>query len=836
MAIDRTGISSLQTGAPEIKYTGDQGPKSPDQMLMASADPILVDEYNKYVFELKEIRPEATPMSFKDFVQQLMSESRMAEGGIARLGYANGGNPRLVPHTGADLLVKNTATGERPKYQPPGHEDTGWSPGVSHSGSPQPSGDGRSQALQAIAAQAAQASAPSNRQPGMDIHTQAQKDKITRDVRNLQAQMAGTGGDAQDYIDVHADPSRLSKIDTLPEEQAETFSPFTFLKDKYEKFKAWNNMKQRQNFLKQLGVGPGGLGDIDLYDEDYLLSPEGLAKLNELGYQDYLNRFQQPGGGGDGQGIASQYPYYIPPITQADATGQTVVEDPTIPVDPIRFASVPSEHDFSSQYFYGADGGRSGFAGGGIADLRQAYGLGKLVKKATKAISKVAKSPIGLAALSSFIPFGKNKASLFSRMFQGVPGVSNPGGDSMWSKMLGSMSSKPFPWILGASALGGLYTAMNPGDEEEPDWLKKWRAEKAAADAQFAGISDPSNLQSIRFADGGRIGYAGGGNGDDDSMVGISMSIEERWERIKKLLQQMEDIKSGKTTDPKYDPEDKAQGGRIGYADAGPVYIPEEQWKDPEKVVEEVGGELEGGLLGNIGLTWPPKNKEMGANLIWEIQKKKYGEPGGSFTSQGEVPEQPPMSMEETITALEAEYDQAVEDGWGLERFEEMGIYDKEDIRRRVELGFDQAKGPVTDTGIMKAAQGGRIGYDEGKKVLPHRTAALSAMYGLRKNAQEGGLMDLGGMEKDYRNEGGFVPIGGQERADDVPARLSKNEFVFTADAVRAAGGGDIDRGAEVMENVMENLEQGGQVSEESQGLEGARNMFATAQRLEGVL
>jgi hypothetical protein len=105
-----------------------------------------------------------------------------------------------------------------------------------------------------------------------------------------------------------------------------------------------------------------------------------------------------------------------------------------------------------------------------------------------------------------------------------------------------------------------------------------------------------------------------------------------------------------------------------------------------------------------------------------------------------------------------------------------------------------------------------------------------------RVEAQEGGLMDLGGMEKDYRNEGGFVPIGGQEKADDVPARLSKNEFVFTADAVRSAGGGDIDKGAEVMENVMEHLEQGGQISQDSQGLEGARNMFATAQRLEGVM
>ena len=104
---------------------------------------------------------------------------------------------------------------------------------------------------------------------------------------------------------------------------------------------------------------------------------------------------------------------------------------------------------------------------------------------------------------------------------------------------------------------------------------------------------------------------------------------------------------------------------------------------------------------------------------------------------------------------------------------------------------------------------------------------------GGRVPAQEGGLMNLGGMEKDYRQEGGFVPIGGQEKADDVPARLSKNEFVFTADAVRAAGGGDIDAGAEVMENVMENLEAGGKVSEESQGLEGARGMFANAQQLE---
>ena len=96
--------------------------------------------------------------------------------------------------------------------------------------------------------------------------------------------------------------------------------------------------------------------------------------------------------------------------------------------------------------------------------------------------------------------------------------------------------------------------------------------------------------------------------------------------------------------------------------------------------------------------------------------------------------------------------------------------------------------------------------------------------------------MDLGGMEKDYRNDGGFVPIGGEEKADDVPARLSRNEFVFTADAVRGAGGGDIDKGAEIMENVMKNLEQGGQVSEETQGLAGAQEMFGVSERLSEVV
>ena len=181
------------------------------------------------------------------------------------------------------------------------------------------------------------------------------------------------------------------------------------------------------------------------------------------------------------------------------------------------------------------------------------------------------------------------------------------------------------------------------------------------------------------------------------------------------------------------------------------------------------------------------------------------------------------------------------------------------------------------------AADGGRIGYKEGtiesgammsekemKKLAKSPLyKGFKKMYGIdpsmakdnpaydekfkafeelfKKGFQEGGdvepvakktmpLLDLKGQEMDLRAEGGFVPIGRMEKADDVPARLSKNEFVFTAEAVRNAGDGDVDKGAEVMYNMMKNLEDGGNVSEESQGLEGARRMFQTSKRLEEVL
>ena len=103
---------------------------------------------------------------------------------------------------------------------------------------------------------------------------------------------------------------------------------------------------------------------------------------------------------------------------------------------------------------------------------------------------------------------------------------------------------------------------------------------------------------------------------------------------------------------------------------------------------------------------------------------------------------------------------------------------------------------------IIAAMTAGQHSQD----VIDETLALLGLKDGGIVSFKDGGIMDLGGKEMDMRT-GGFIPIGAKERADDVPARLSKNEFVMTADAVRAAGGGDINKGAKRMYETMNRLE-----------------------------
>jgi hypothetical protein len=85
--------------------------------------------------------------------------------------------------------------------------------------------------------------------------------------------------------------------------------------------------------------------------------------------------------------------------------------------------------------------------------------------------------------------------------------------------------------------------------------------------------------------------------------------------------------------------------------------------------------------------------------------------------------------------------------------------------------------------------------------IKPRFNMAMGSEIPIKQNA-------AGVSELDMRAKGGFIPVGIKEKADDVPAMLSKNEFVFTADAVRGAGKGSINKGAQKMYKLMKSLEK----------------------------
>ena len=87
------------------------------------------------------------------------------------------------------------------------------------------------------------------------------------------------------------------------------------------------------------------------------------------------------------------------------------------------------------------------------------------------------------------------------------------------------------------------------------------------------------------------------------------------------------------------------------------------------------------------------------------------------------------------------------------------------------------------------------------ESVKPRFGVAMGGEIPTRQN--QGGISEL-----DLRAKGGYIPVGIKEKADDVPAMLSKNEFVFTADAVRGAGNGSVNKGAQKMYKLMKSLEK----------------------------
>jgi len=375
----------------------------------------------------------------------------------------------------------------------------------------------------------------------------------------------------------------------------------------------------------------------------------------------------------------------------------------------------------------------------------------------------------------------------------------------------------------------------------------------------FNGATTPDLTTTATVAEGGRIGYnrgrvvnPGGYNGE--------LSVEELWTKM--MLEDYELTAEEKERVTTFLKNKKAQGGRIGYqvgthpldADAmaifGNTYNSLNAWQQTVVNNSKAQGGRIGAFNGGIQGLMPQQgfmpqpglmpqqglNPRMGYALggpqeqISETENFNWGGPDVVETAnmREEALFNNPI-FDRDIQALEKEQTGKFEDLVAQEENKK-----RSDIQMRLnkyrELVDVEATGGRSIDALIKVAQGHGdnevVGFlmqfiEETGPLSQNKTLPMGAAYGGRIGAAGGGIMPLlnmGGMEKDYRQDGGFVPIGRKEKADDVPARLSKNEFVFTADAVRAAGGGDIDEGAQRMYNVMKNLEAGGDISEQSQG------------------
>ena len=382
-------------------------------------------------------------------------------------------------------------------------------------------------------------------------------------------------------------------------------------------------------------------------------------------------------------------------------------------------------------------------AEGGVA--RQAYGLGSLVRKATKAVKKVLKSDIGKAALlygagtylgglKAFGGSGLGAAQKFG--FKNFGGrLLNPTGTDGIANLL-----NPFRSTGGGYKLPFVQTEEQKSAElaKKIDLIEK----SALSDSGKEKLKDSLVTKSLNIGTSEIPGYV---------KYGIPLAMlatygatkKEKPDDLNQEIAQNYTDNSGLAklyaSLPEYrfqvePPYRLAKGGRIGYEEGGdidPANLPMSKEGLPTYEDIETGEEVE----------YPYENKEMSSAPDIDAELfQMYLDAVGS----GQIPRSTTFDQyKELMNEMSFEY-----------RDEPYGPFNRQE----------------------------------------------------RTMANEGGLMSLGGNEMDLRG-GGFVPIGKQEKADDVPARLSKNEFVFTADAVRAAGGGDVDKGADLMYKTMKDLE-----------------------------
>jgi len=366
--------------------------------------------------------------------------------------------------------------------------------------------------------------------------------------------------------------------------------------------------------------------------------------------------------------------------------------------------------------------------------------LKKLGKKAVGAVKDIASSDLGKAALIGAAAFGipgTSMGGLFGRASFGgyAPGMFNFGGIG---NALAAGKSKFFP---GLSQSDSMLNAVNKSLGNSGSGFGKI--------AKFAGLAGVATFLT------GTLGMTEE-QAEEEVARDPSKYLELYYRNLnpptadtnsEQYEQEVRDFVSTNTSE-------YAEGGRIGYALGGNELPP-----DPTTPVNPFKPKPIGPVL---------PNKEMASN---EISIDKI----------------------EMLIKRGADND-LIKEFTGASD----GVIDQ--IRDAMERKKDMAP-------TQEAAMGGRIGYALGDTASQNAMQAAS-IEGLPVRQNPKGVQEL-----DLRDNGGFIPpVGIKEKEDDIPAMLSNNEFVFTADAVRGMGDGDVELGAQRMYDQMKMLEKGGRV------------------------
>ena len=492
--------------------------------------------------------------------------------------------------------------------------------------------------------------------------------------------------------------------------------------------------------------------------------------------------------------------------------------------------------------------------GGGIMSVtpREKYGWGsslkKFAKKVTSPVTKIAKKivPKEIAGImrvaSPFLPPGYREAAYLLGTAKQTGRISpvdlalaavptflekTPMGQNLSNSF---KMSRPGQFLLGQGV-------MTPGGREVATKGILGSGGKMFQFGKGVGLSAFADQTKLgKFIDNNKLPL---GAAAISGLAGYMTQQGMSDEQIEEVKQNPEALKTYlreyySALNPEAKPEEvekfvqintaeyRANGGRIGFADGMPeegieTLLPKQK---PSKMMQEVDSVTQSvdNFAQLIAQSGDPSSFRGHVDLLSEFIQKNDIDPSAAFDYvKRRVDEIKPGLSKFIFTTTE---DMPVENkAYGGRIGYSGGTKDPDDLytrsyKRVMELmdeGYDFGsavkKYMEEEKERENKAYGGRIGYAFGNN--PEQNAINAA-----------GIMDLplnqnpaGATELDLRDSGGFIPpVGVKEKADDIPAMLSNNEFVFTADAVRGMGDGDVNKGAQRMYDMMKKLEGGGRV------------------------